>query len=1024
MKTSMRRLSALAGVLAAMVLTVGVAAPAEAQYFGRNKVQYGKFKFTVLVTPHFDIYYYPEEAEAAKQAARMAERWYTRLSQLLGHTLTGRQPVVLYASHPDFEQTNVIEGLLNEGTGGVTEGAKRRVIMPMAATLADTDHVLGHELVHAFQYDILGIRGGGLPLWFIEGMAEYLSIGARDAQTAMWLRDSAIEDRLPALDDLDHPRYFPYRFGHAFWAYIGGRYGDNTIGQVLKGFATTPDGVGSRLDAVEAIEQATGRSRDDLANAWHASIRETYGVSPRPREAGRQAEPPREMAGSLVIGRRTGSGEVNVGPALSPDGTRVVFLSERDRLSIDFYLADATNGRIVRKLIDTAADPHFESLQFLASAGSWDPKGERLAMATVRSGRPVLAVIDASDGDVLQEVRFPDLGEIFQPSWSPDGNVIAFSAQVGGFTDLFVHDLTSGQTSRLTNDMFADLQPVWSPDGKTIAFVTDRFSTDLKTLAYGDSTIGMITVSTRAIVPLDTGIPGNAVNPQFSGDGRALFFVSDAAGRRNAWRLDLASRQAVRITSEATGVAGITPMSPSLSVAAAAPKAAVSVFRDGGYEIKLIDTQAPPPSETGPIARVPDAAVLPPVSRTSNTINTLLRQATTGLPASGEFPERQYSPRLSLVGIGQEVGVATSSFGTYVSGGVALQFSDILGNHLVGTSFGVNGGVRDTFFGASYLNRTSRWNWGVFGERVPLVSGSVATGFVDIGGDTLFVEETDLFRQTYSQAGMVVAYPFSRVSRVEFSGGTRHIGFDREVRTRIFDPVTGQLLSDDRERLPASPSLTLYDASAAFVRDTAAFGATSPVVGQRMRFDVGPTFGELELVNVTADFRQYVMPVRPVTFAGRVLHIGRYGGSGEDERLMPLFLGYSTLVRGWDVSSFEFSDCTPMADGSCPEFDRLLGSRILVVNLEARAPLVGLFRGRLDYGPLPVELFTFFDSGTAWTKATRPTFADGTRPWVSSIGFGARVNLLGFAIGEFNAVRPLNRLGRNWMFVFNLRPGF
>ena len=115
----------------------------------------------------------------------------------------------------------------------MTEGLQRRIVLPIAASLKETDHVLGHELVHAFQYDILGQEAGPMPLWFIEGMAEYLSLGPRDTQTAMWLRDAAREDRLPSITDLDNPRYFPYRFGHAFWAYVTGRWGDAVIGQVM-----------------------------------------------------------------------------------------------------------------------------------------------------------------------------------------------------------------------------------------------------------------------------------------------------------------------------------------------------------------------------------------------------------------------------------------------------------------------------------------------------------------------------------------------------------------------------------------------------------------------------------------------------------------------------------------------------------------------------------------------------------------------------------------------------------------------
>lgn len=205
--------------LLALVLAPSPAA-AQGGYFGGNKVQYREFDFQVLATEHFDIYFYPEEKEAATLASRMAERWYTRLSVLLNHQLRGRQPLILYASGPHFRQTNAIEGELGEGTGGVTEAYKRRIVLPFAGPLAATDHVLGHELVHAFQYDITntnassGARGAlSMPLWFIEGMAEYLSIGPIDAHTTMWMRDAAQREKLPDIDDLDNPRYFPYRYG-------------------------------------------------------------------------------------------------------------------------------------------------------------------------------------------------------------------------------------------------------------------------------------------------------------------------------------------------------------------------------------------------------------------------------------------------------------------------------------------------------------------------------------------------------------------------------------------------------------------------------------------------------------------------------------------------------------------------------------------------------------------------------------------------------------------------------------------
>jgi len=993
-------------------------AVAQAQYFGRNKVQYTRFHFQVLKTPHFDIYYYPEEADAAQEAGRMAERWNTRLSQLLQHELSGRQPIILYASHADFEQTNVVEGELDEGTGGVTESARRRVTLPLAVSVEDTDHVLGHELVHAFQYDILGENAEGLPLWFIEGMAEYLSLGSRDVQTAMWLRDAMYQEKLPTIDQLDDPRYFPYRFGHALWAYLGGKYGDAIAGRILHRLGPIQGEPNpTQRDAISAIETATGKDRKTLSADWQAAISDLYGT-----DTGATVFP-----GGVLIGEGAKNGSLNVGPALSPDGSRIAFLSSRSRLSIDLYLADARTGKVIKKLISTTTDPHFQSLQFLASAGAWDAAGKRLAVGTIRSGRPVLAIIDADRGRIAQEIRIPDASEIFQPSWSPDGNSIVFSGQVNGHTDLFVYDLASAQTRRLTSDAFADLQPAWSPDGRQIAFVTDRFGADPKNLAFHGYRLATISPTGGAIAQIETGQPGDAIDPQWSDAGRTLYFVSDAGGRQNAYRLTLGTAHAEPVTSVRTGIAGITPVSPAISTASQGHALAVTLFHDSGYEIHVLDAAGQTmPAMASAEQREQDLALLPPSPRMATTVTDLLQAPAQGLPPAGPFETEPYKPKFSLIDVGQSVGVGvgtSSQFGPYASGGISLLFSDVLGNNLFGVGASINGGVKDAALSGTYLNRTHRWNWGLLTQRVPLLSGAAAGGYTTLNGQTVFVQQTQLFRQTYNELGAFVAYPLSRATRVEFSASAQHIGFDTELETQTIDPFSGQLLSQTKTQLPSDPALNLRDVGAAIVRDTSVFGATSPIVGQRARVEVEPTFGDLHMVNVTTDYRQYFMPVRPVTFAGRVVHIGRYGGTAEDTRLMPLNVGY--LVRGYDVNSFDSTDCTPTATSSCPQFDRLIGSRVLALNGEVRAPLFGLFKHDLSYGPVPVELMLFADSGLAWTQAERPIFAtNGTRNWVTSVGGGARVNLMGFAIGEFNIVRPLDRPNHGWMFVFNLRPGF
>jgi outer membrane protein assembly factor BamA len=156
-----------------------------------------------------------------------------------------------------------------------------------------------------------------------------------------------------------------------------------------------------------------------------------------------------------------------------------------------------------------------------------------------------------------------------------------------------------------------------------------------------------------------------------------------------------------------------------------------------------------------------------------------------------------------------------------------------------------------------------------------------------------------------------------------------------------------------------------------------------------------------------------------------VLHVGRYGADSESLRLSPLFLGYQSLVRGYDINSFGIDDCRFNLSGGCTAVDELIGSRILVAGAELRAPLVGLFTGELEYGPIPAEVFTFFDAGVAWNDRTRPSgFGNGTRPWTRSVGAGVRVNVFGYLIVEMDAVRPLDRVDRSWRFVFGVQPGF
>ncbi len=1008
-----------------LLVLVAVAPPAWSQYFGRNKVHYKTFDFQILATEHFDIYYYPEEREGIDIAARMAERWHARLGHVLGHTLRGRQPLVLYASHVDFEQTNVIQGGIGEGTGGVTEPLRRRIVLPMAGPLADTDHVIGHELVHAFQFDITttpGMQPGSglaqLPLWFIEGMAEYLSIGSVDPNTAMWLRDAARKEELPSVEDLNDPEYFPYRWGQAFWAYVGGRWGDDTIRSMLD--------IGSQAgDPLVAIQQVLGLDDAQFSSDWHDAIRAAYGSV---FEANTE---PADVGTPLQTPRRGGGGELNIAPSISPDGKYLAFLSERSLFSIDLYVADAATGEVRHKLTSTATDPHYSSIQFIQSAGGWDHEGRRLAVATVTSGRPAVAVFDVESGDRVRDLVVADVDEVFNPTWSPDGTAICFTGMTGGLTDLFIVEVGTGDVRRLTRDAFAELQPAWSPDGSRIAFATDRFSSRLDTLDIGNYRLALLDPRSGDISPAPVFTSGKNINPQWGPNGESLFFIADRDGIPNVYRMSLPGGEVTAVTSVATGVSGITASSPAMSVASRTGTVAVSVYDDGKYEIYGVTPLA---GATPALSPAGSAAALPPATGRRSDIDQVIANPVAGLPdADRAYETREYKSRLRLEALGQPtVALGASRYGAALGGGLSAYFSDMLGNRTLSTGLELNSGLtnnwslKNTAAQVAYIDQSRRWNWGVVGGQVPYLSGGAQEFIASVDGEASLVDQLVINRQTERSAAGLVQYPFSRSRRLEFQAGASQISFDQVVQTRAYSLGTGQLLFDDTEEQSLGRSLTLGTASTALVFDSSVFGTTSPVQGTRYRLEAAPTFGSISYTNLLADYRRYLMPAPFYTLAARVMHYGRYGSGAEDSRFFPLFIGYPNLVRGYDMYSINPDECGNDQTTACPAFDRLLGSRMLVANLEFRFPLLRPFTGTSGrmYGPVPAELAFFADGGVAWNRGQTPSVFGGSRDGVASAGVALRVNLMGFAIGQFDLVKPFQRSRQGWMFQFSFSPGF
>lgn len=1004
----------------AAVLMLAAGGTLHAQQFGKNKVQYRTFKWKYIQTDHFDIYFYDDAGKyLSKFTAQVAENALDQIQSHWRYRITNRIPIVIYNSHTDFQQTNVVSEFMPEGVGGVTELFKNRMTLPFEGDWEQFRHVIHHELTHAVLND--KFYGGSLqniisnnirfmlPIWMNEGLAEFESEGGYDIQTDMFIRDAVIGEYLPSLENLNG--YFAYRGGQAFYWYVEQNYGREKIAELLNRCRAT-----GNLDA--AFKGAFGKTVREFSDQWLYDLKKIYWPDIADRKR------PVDFAVRLTDHKRDES-FYNTSPSISPNGNKVAFISDRDGPR-SVYVMDIDNPRSIRELITGEINTEFEELHLLTPSIAWSPDSRKVSMAVKSKGHDAAFVIDVETGD---RVKLPiDLDAIYAVEWSPDGKKLTFQGIKGEQPDIYLYDFATKKMTNLTNDIFFDTEPQWGADSKTIYFISDRRDNPIGTAKpdsfliwnydYRGRDLFDLNTETMQLTRLTNSDEIKESAPVVGPDGRVLY-ISDKNGINNIYVLDPKTGATRALTNSISGI-------EHLSISRDGGKLVFTSWNGDGQDVFLLrmpfdvkldaDTLAPTTylkrsalvaSAVTDTTHAADTAVkavtdlhgyggvkldiaeaMPstppttPATGASKGAEKQLAPASDSKTVTGDYAVKDYKIRFSPDFI-QASGNYNSFYG--VQGAIQMLFSDMLGDHQIFFATDLQLDLKNSSFVLSYLYLPERIDYGIDIFQSSILSSP--TGYYD---------DITRFRQWGATAK--ASNPFDRFSRLDV--GLTWLNVSR-------DPVGDNSVITSQSKMMLVPSI-------GYVFDDSQDWAFGPVQGSRYNMTAlaSPKFGQngVGFYTLMGDFRHYLPLDKYGTYslAARIAGGGSFGPNPQKFFLggVENWLNYQYANGRIPIDNVEdFTFLTPGYPLRGYDYGERVTSKYLLSNIEFRFPL---FQALVS-GPIPVFFqyvagAIFLDAGAAWDDHLALTTVDpATGQTVSQdmllgTGAGARAYVFGIPL--------------------------
>src|SRR3990172_3433033 len=932
--TIRKSIGQISGAVLVLALVSGSALAQQAQfrpYYGKNKVKYDHPNWQVYRSPHFEVYYYPEFEQHLGRVVSYAESAYERVSNELKHEISFPIPLILYKTFSEFAQTNLFPAEVPEGVLAFAEPVRDRMVLPIDEPPDKLQELIIHELTHIFEFDIIprSLVRRSVPLWVDEGLSDYMT-GEWDALDLMMIRDAAVTDEIPTLEELNMEfSRAPYNFGHAIFEFMEERFGKEGVRQFL--FSLRRAVVGGVSDDV--YQQSFRMDPEEFDRQFRKWLKERF-------KPYRDKELPSDYSRDYAPDqRRQGKWVAALTAAPSPSRELVAVLSyNRREGELDVVLISSKDGSLIRNLTpgysgDFEYIPLVGQDAFLGAALGWTPDGEQVGFFGRYRKRRALVMVNVLTAEVDRRYEMLLDGAAF-PSFSPDGKYVYFSALQDGVGDIFRMDLATEEVINVTQDEFYDKFPLVAPDGEWLYYA--------RRISGHDKLYRLRLHNPRHKEQLTFG-PYDDAAPTFSTDGNLLFHVSDEDDEVfNLRSLDLETRNIIQYTDTLGG-----NFAPAVVLDDAGEEQLLfTSYYKGEYGLYRLSLDEPVKEITADqIIRTEGPVIdfVPPVLHQVIPENKRKKATFEKLFVAGAPP----------------IAVGVNSDGSFF-GGTGITFTDVLGDQ------------NFSFFALSVREfRNYVGNYTNLGHRLQYaLSGFDTTSFFFtnpyiIGQPlNLFSRQGEIATLRQSGGGFAGIYPLDRFRRFEF-----HTGIISQ-RTNFQNPYLDPDINPDGIGFPPGifeafqeslerrfPNGTILPLGVSFVTETTRFRNFGPLAGSTMLLSATVSPGGPFLARRTfqADLRKYLQLTSGSLVA---LRLRGFHSAGDNPDFF--WFGGDNTMRGYPYQGF-------------------VGNRGFYGNAELRFPLVDALLTPLGFfGPLRGTFFVNM-GGAAFEDESFQVFADNLR---------------------------------------------